>query len=560
MSVYTLNLRVFWPLFTCMLTGLVVLHHVSDRLSPEPGPEPGHQPDSCSHSGPPVLVSLAKLLLAIALCCLFIRCCSTPPGRARKGTQGLPEVLPKSGLCRRELLEDYYNRWVRLSPHVVGHSKANVAKLIGDLVRAGRADIPPESSLAFRGDFLQVGSSYEEHKVGSPDCFDILIPLRLPRGLKLDPIHLWGEEEESKEDRVEEKEEEEEVMARKKEEAEWGLVPRCSLEVPPHDEWLRKHRAFADTFLRLHPPGSPGSGAGAKAYRLSPQSVLRWFYPAVQRCLTSVRYSYEQRCTLSLTLSDERLQLRLTPRSDYVCCHISMVIRLLPALPLGDGLYLVPLDAAASDTSSKASTKALEEKDLLRLHFPRQEQRLLGWLRGRAPQGSCHLKVLQLVKAIRDLGAQALDGQGVALWRSVLSSYVLKTAWLQLLLSTPPEAWEENHLVSRVEDLIRNLRDLLQKRAVAHLFLGGETSTRLLPESVVLPKLVKEVAAAAGSRGGLGCNLWAGIPPASLDLVSGRLAYAWTHLHRLIRLSRPQRRSAGLGRAGHRHCQHQEME
>ncbi|XP_071375111.1 inositol 1,4,5-trisphosphate receptor-interacting protein-like 2 [Centroberyx affinis] len=605
MSVYTLNLRVFWPLFTCMLTGLVVLHHIGHRLSPEPSPDLGHQLDGCSHPGPPVLLSLTKLLLAIALCFLFIRYCSTHPGRARKGAAGPTDVLPKSSASRRELLEEYYNQWVRLSPHVVGHSKANVAKLIGDLVRVGRADVTPESSLAFRGDFLQVGSSYEEHKVGSPDCFDILVPLRLPRGLRVDPRFIWGQEmaegeqkdtrqteevkqtfckvrrtqskrhknrqgkEEKKEDnRVKEKDvaKEEGVTSRKeedgkKQEPEWGPVPRCSLEVPPHEEWLHKHRAFTDTFLRLHPPPSlgrslQGSVGGAKAYRLSPQSVLRWFYPAVQRCLATVRYPYEQRCTLSLTLSNQRLQLRLTPRSDYICCHISMVIRLLPALPLGDGLYLVPMDTIAiSDTSTKM--KVLEDKDLWRLHFPRHEQRLLGWLRARVPQGSCHLKVLQLVKAIRDLGAQALDSQGAMLWRSVLSSYVLKTAWLQLLLSTPPEVWKESYLVARVEDLMRNLRELLQKRAVAHLFFGGETSTRLLPDSVVLPKLVKE--ATAGDHGGLGGNLWAGIPPASLDLVSGRLAYAWTHLHRLIRLSRPQR-SNGLGRAGHQHCQHQDMD
>ncbi|XP_062339914.1 LOW QUALITY PROTEIN: inositol 1,4,5-trisphosphate receptor-interacting protein-like 2 [Osmerus eperlanus] len=189
MSVYTLNLRVFWPLFTCVLTGLVVLHHMAHRLSPEPGPEPGQEAreEDCNDQAPPVLLSLAKLILAVVACYLFIRFCSGRPGRARRGASEPADTHPKSGSSRRELLDDYYERWVRLSPHVVGHSKANVAKLVSDLVRAGRTDIAPESSLAFRGDFLQVGSSYEEHKVGSPDGFDILVPLRLPRGLRLEP-------------------------------------------------------------------------------------------------------------------------------------------------------------------------------------------------------------------------------------------------------------------------------------------------------------------------------------------------------------------------------------
>ncbi|XP_029599229.1 inositol 1,4,5-trisphosphate receptor-interacting protein-like 2 [Salmo trutta] len=357
-------------------------------------------------------------------------------------------------------------------------------------------------------------------------------------------------------------------------------VPRCSLETPRRGDWLRKHRNFTDTFLRMHPSrGSPErssrslsgvtavSGGGGGVYRLTPDSVLRWFYPAVQRCLATVRYPFEQRCTLSLALADDRVQLCLTPRSDYVCCHISMAIRLLPAIPLGDGVYLVPMETMASVAMSNTDqhqNQQSEERDLWTLFFPRQEQRLLGWLRGRSPQPSCHLKVLQLTKALRDLGGQALDSHRGALWRSVLSSYTLKTAWLRLLLSSPAEAWEDRHLVARMEDLVCSLRESLQNRALDHLFLGSDSSS-ILPDSVALPKLVKEavrapvggpVEGSGGCLGGLAGNLWAGVDPASLDLVSGRLAYAWSHLHRLIRLGRPQRSSLGLGRAGNINCQH----
>lgn len=296
-----------------------------------------------------------------------------------------------------------------------------------------------------------------------------------------------GEMDEGKEEEMEERRREENDSS--------GAVPRCSLETPRREEWVRKNRPFSDTFLRFHPQGSPprsstGSGGGAMgggAYRLTPESVLRWFYPAVQRCLTAVRYQYEQRCTLSLTLTEDRLQLRLTPRSDYVCCHISMAIRLLPALPLGDGLYLVPTEmpTAPLDLWPNSKGQCNDQKDLWTLFFPRQEQKLLGWLRGRVPQGSCHLKCLQLVKAIRNLGGGALDSQGGALWRSILSSYVLKTAWLRLLLTTPSEAWEECHLVARVEDLLRTLGESLQERSLQHLFLGGKSSAEQFPDSVV---------------------------------------------------------------------------
>uniref|UniRef100_A0A8C7MPQ5 Uncharacterized protein n=1 Tax=Oncorhynchus kisutch TaxID=8019 RepID=A0A8C7MPQ5_ONCKI len=251
----------------------------------------------------------------------------------------------------------------------------------------------------------------------------------------------------------------EEMKGESSEDGGWSGVPRCSLETPRRGDWLRKHRNFTDTFLRMHPSrGLPersssslsgvtavsgeGGGGGGGVYRLTPDSVLRWFYPAVQRCLATVRYPFEQRCTLSLALADDRVQLRLTPRSDYVCCHISMAIRLLPAIPLGDGIYLVPMETTASAAMSNTDqhqNQQSDERDLWTLFFPRQEQRLLGWLRGRSPQPSCHLKVLQLTKALRDLGGQALDSHRGALWRSVLSSYTLKTAWLRLLLSSPAE-------------------------------------------------------------------------------------------------------------------------
>ncbi|XP_071247040.1 inositol 1,4,5-trisphosphate receptor-interacting protein-like 2 [Salvelinus alpinus] len=532
MSVYTLNLRVFWPLLTCVLTGLVFHHHITHWLSPESGPDPGYEAgtEPCSDQGPPVFFSLIKLLLACVLCYLFIRYCSAHPGGPQRVPLEAADGALKSGWSRREVLEDYYERWVRLSPHVLGHSKAHVAKLVGELVRAGRATGGiPESSLAFRGDFLQVGSSYEEHKVGAPDYYDILVPLKIPRELRLEPRVYRGERrgEEKKDERGEEKGEgkrdvrgeekkekgdkrrgevkengrksgkgnrmrvrsnkvkevqkddskveeqtevkeegkdvlkdevKEEVKGESSEGSGWCGVPRCSLETPRRGDWLRKHRNFTDTFLRMHPSrGSPerssrslsgvtavsgGGGGGGGVYRLTPDSVLRWFYPAVQRCLATVRYPFEQRCTLSLALADDRVQLRLTPRSDYVCCHISMAIRLLPAIPLGDGVYLVPMETTASVAMSNTDqhqNQQSEERDLWTLFFPRQEQRLLGWLRGRSPQPSCHLKVLQLTKALRDLGGQALDSHRGALWRSVLSSYTLKTAWLRLLLSSPAE-------------------------------------------------------------------------------------------------------------------------
>ncbi|CAL8342905.1 unnamed protein product [Merluccius merluccius] len=432
---------------------------------------------------------------------------------------------------------------------MVGHSKANVAKVIGDLIRAGRTSTPPESCLSFRGDSLQVGSIYEEHKVGSPDCFDILVPLRVPSGLKLQPRVIWGaaggeaaeKHKDQREEDADRREEEtkgelkltcsvkkmknyknkkekrsksrcdiqeddhENAPKREYEEVDWdegvilrtvntiekdisGPVPKGCLEVPLCEEWVRRHQAFANTFLRLCAQESP-SGRGAKVYRFIAASVLHWFFLTMQRCLAIVRYSHEQHCRLSITLSNECVQLHLTQQPDYICCHISTVVRMVPVFLLGNGIYLVPTNTASL---SEYSTKHYNWKDLWTLHFPHHEQRLLSWKRSRVPRTSCHLKCLQLVKAIRDLGGQALDSQGAETWGTVLSSYVLKTAWMRLLLRIPAEAWEERHLVARVEDLIQCLTEALEKRSIAHLFLGGERADSLASDSLVFSKLAKE--------------------------------------------------------------------
>lgn len=490
MTVYTLNLRVFWPLVVCVLTAFLLLNH-SLRLGPDQGS------DGCPNRTLG-LFSLIKFILAFALCYFLIRYCSSETGRTKRRVPESTEGPARASSSRKELLEDYYERQVRLSPHVLGHSKAHVAKIVSELVRAGRAEIPPESSLGLRGDFVQIGSAYEEHKVGHPDCFDILVPLRLPRGLKLEPRSCAGEK---------------------------GGPPLCSLETPRKSEWTRRHKAFTEAFLSSAEAGS--------VCRLTPAPVVRWFYPTVQRCLSAVRYPFEQRCSLGLSLSEDRILLRLTPRSDYVCCHISMGVRLIPAVPLGDGVFLVP------------AARGSQQEDLWTVYFPRQEQRLLSWLKGRVPPGSCHLKCLQIVKAVRDLSGQALDCRGGAEWRAVLSSYVLKMAWLRLLLSTPPEAWEEHRLLERIEDLLRGLRESLQQRFLGHLFLGCDTG--LLPDFLALPKPFKDTTSA---------NLLASFNPASLDMVSARLAYSWTHLHRLIRLGCPHRDSVGRGVR----CKHMDTE
>ncbi|NXX21711.1 IPIL2 protein, partial [Podargus strigoides] len=378
-------------------------------------------------------------------------------------------------------LESFHGRQLRLSPHVLGHSKAHVGRVVAELVRAAKAQglQPGPLALSLRGDFVRIGSAYEQHKVRSPDCFDILVPLRLPPHLEPQPRSADG--------------------SRPCGAFFCGLRARAG--------WPRRYRPFAEGFcVELQGRSHLSSGL-----------VLRWFQGHLQRCLGAVRYRLQERCRVSLSACPGRPPtLHILPCSDYVCCHISMAVRLIPAIPLGDALYLTALPPASPQTPPTPEAR-------WGLNASRQEQRLLSWLKEQAPASSCHLKCLQILKGLRDLRGQGLEEPFCSQWGQVLSSYVLKTALFSLLLQGPLEAWDERFLVERLEDLVLYLRDCLRKQVLMHFFLGNPN----LPEAVALPRFLKEAAPV---------NLLAAFDGPTLDLVAFQLINTWIQAPHVIRM------------------------
>ncbi|CAK7303153.1 Inositol 1,4,5-trisphosphate receptor-interacting protein-like 2 [Vulpes lagopus] len=504
---YTLNLRVFWPLVTGLCTALVCLYHV---LRGSGGARA--QPPDGADGGFPLLRVAALLLLGYVL----LRCRHAVrqrflPGAPRLGGHSTfsPRHLrePSLGI----LLESYYEHEVRLSPHVLGHSKAHVSRIVGELVRAGRARGSPGPipggalALAFRGDFIQVGSAYEQHKIRRPDGFDVLVPLRLPPPVALEPRSLG---------------------------AEAALAPAflgcfvCALKAPPGapaSRWLRDCRPFADGFCvdvlgRRH---------------LSASLVLRWFQAHLQRSLATVRYSLEGRCRVSLTPGglEQPPTLHILPcRTDYGCCRLSMAVRLIPAVHVGDGVFLVAPPPSPSPSLVGPLPElpgGLRTDALWGVNTARQEQKLLSWLQERAPPGACYLKCLQLLKALRDLGARGLDPTAATQWGRILSSYVLKTALLAVLLreGAPGQGWDETHLCERLGELVQFLRDcLLRHHTLFHCVLGpGGAAAEVGP----LPKVLREAAPV---------DLLAAFDRHARELAAARLLSTWRRLPQLLRV------------------------
>ncbi|KAM9583502.1 inositol 1,4,5-trisphosphate receptor-interacting protein-like 2 [Trichechus inunguis] len=504
---YTLNLRVFWPLVTGLCTALVCLYHVLRGN----GGVPAEPPDGAD-GGFPLLKAAVLLLLGYVLlrCRHAVRQRFLPRPPRLGGHPALsPRPFGEPGLGI--LLESYYEHEVRLSPHVLGHSKAHVSRIVGELVRAGRARTSPGPipggalALAFRGDFIQVGSAYEQHKIRRPDSFDVLVPLRLPPLVALEPRSLGAEP---------------------------ALAPAfrgcflCAIKAPPvpsgapSGHWLRDCKPFADGFCvdvrgRRH---------------LSATLVLRWFQSHLQRSLATVRYSLEGRCRVSLTPGglEQPPTLHILPcRTDYGCCRLSMAVRLIPAVHLGDGVFLVapPLPPSPAGPLSELPG-GLRPEALWGVNTARQEQKLLSWLQERAPPGACYLKCLQLLKALRDLGARGLDPMAATHWGRILSSYVLKTALLAVLLreGVPAQVWDEVHLGERLEEVVQFLRDcLLQRRALFHCVLGpGGAAAEVGP----LPKVLREAAPV---------DVLAAFDQRPRELAAARLLSTWRRLPQLLR-------------------------
>ncbi|KAM6155931.1 inositol 1,4,5-trisphosphate receptor-interacting protein-like 2 [Rhynchocyon petersi] len=504
---YTLNPRVFWPLVTGLCITIVCLYHVLRGGGGAPV-----EPHDGTDCGFPLLKAAVLLLLSYVL----FRCRHSVrqrflPQPSRLGGHPATAPRPYGEPSLSILLESYYEHEVRLSPHVLGHSKAHVSRIVGELVRAGRARASPGPALGgtlalgFRGDFIQVGSAYEQHKIRRPDGFDVLVPLRLPPLVALEPRGLGAEP---------------------------ALAPAlrscfvCALKAPPMSSggssgnWLRDCKPFADGFCvdvrgRRH---------------LSSTLVLRWFQSHLQRSLATVRYSLEERCRVSLTPGglEQPPTLHILPcRTDYGCCRLSMAVRLIPAVHLGDGAFLVAPPPPPSIAGSLSELPGgLRPEALWGVNTARQEQKLLSWLQERAPPGACYLKCLQLLKALRDLGARGLDSVAANQWARLLSSYVLKSALLAVLLREGDLAqdWDEAHVSERLEEMVQFLRDcLLRRRELYHCVLGpGGAVAEVGP----MPKVLREA---------VPIDLLVAFDQRARELAAARLLSTWRRLPQLLR-------------------------
>ncbi|CAH2307053.1 inositol 1,4,5-trisphosphate receptor-interacting -like 2 [Pelobates cultripes] len=481
MTVYSLNLKVFWLLvaflFTCSWWLFLALRRDSNV----------EEGGGCQENGFTHLQLLLKLCFVFLLFYIVLRCCNST-SVCRHGNQDLTiqqEVQQQQ--LRRNLLESFYEHHIKLSPHVLGHSKAHVSQIVGELIKVGKAK-QQDTGVTFRGDFVQIGSAYEQHKINSPDYFDILMPLKIPQSLKLEPLFA-----------VPGKESTAPVLQ--------GST-MCRVAAPKKSEWVKTYKQFSDYFCSetLH------------GHQLSSALVLKWFHWKIQRCLNVIRYQFEERCHITLSVCDDKLILKILPRSDYVCCHISMSVRLIPAFHLGDSVFLT-----AQVWSGPSHLESLNHDAHWGINFSKHEQKFLNWFKDQAPANSCHLKCLQVMKALRDLNTVTFQPFLSSQWKSILSSYNLKTVLFYLLVKIPLEKWDDTLLMDRMMDFFLFLKECLQSQVLMHFFLGNKNP----PNVITLPKMFKDAQPV---------NLLEGYESEILDQVCFQLFNMWIQMPRILRI------------------------
>ncbi|XP_078415289.1 inositol 1,4,5-trisphosphate receptor-interacting protein-like 2 [Cetorhinus maximus] len=476
MSAHSANGPVFWLLVTCFCAAFLCLHQLNREQRSELG---SSRPDTQEPGSFP----LFQLSVVFLLCyCLIKYSCRPQPPPARAPAPAHPAPGRKSAL------EAYYEHQIKLSPHVLGHSKAHVTKIVSELVKVGKTE-HEDCTLTFRGDFVQVGSAYEQHKINSPDCFDLLVPIKVPQVLKLEPTFDLGSRELP---------------------FHLGGSAVCRLKPSSKSEWSKYRKDFSDCFC-IH---------FQKRAALSSSQVLKWFYSKMHRCLNVIKYQCEERCSITLSVVNDQLILKLLPKSDYVCCHIAMSVRLIPAVHAGDSVFLVAQPWARTEVM----LRPLKQEAFWYVYLSKHEQKFLNWLKVQTPNNSCHLKCLQIMKALRDVGCKEFGQQFSIQWNMILCSYNMKTALFHLLLKGPLEAWDEKFLMERLEDLVRFWRERLQKQELMHFFLGNKN----VPDFLTVPRKIKEA---------LPVNLLAGFDSVLLDLVSFQLLKTWNRAHLLMKLN-----------------------
>ncbi|XP_075008571.1 inositol 1,4,5-trisphosphate receptor-interacting protein-like 1 [Calonectris borealis] len=186
---------------------------------------------------------------------------------------------------------------------------------------------------------------------------------------------------------------------------------------------------------------------------LDVQKTARWFCQLVKTAWVVLPQSSQQR--LTVLPSSRSCKFKVIDNNNKSLC-----IEVMFGVPQGDSDIFV--SSQSTEAIFTPSTMWPESYAVAEVKFFRHVAR-------RAPHDSFHLRCLQLC-------ARIVVGTG-------FSTYILKTAVMHLLTTTPLSGWRRRGFPLRMLDIMRYLRHCVEEKRLNHFFFGNEN----VPEEIILP-------------------------------------------------------------------------
>ncbi|XP_014807063.1 PREDICTED: inositol 1,4,5-trisphosphate receptor-interacting protein-like 1 [Calidris pugnax] len=197
------------------------------------------------------------------------------------------------------------------------------------------------------------------------------------------------------------------------------------------------------------------TSAARPGFYLDVQKIARWFQTLVSSAWGEMAQWHHY--SMKVLPSRRSCKLQLTN-----ACGRSLFVELMFGVQQGHSDIFLSSQVAEHPGCFIPGTTWAESYAVAEAKFFRHVAK-------QAPLDTFHLKCLQLCAGI-------LEGTS-------FSTDTLKTVGMHLLNSLPPASWTRREFVSRLQDIMRCLRECLEEKRLDHFFLGNEN----MPEDIALP-------------------------------------------------------------------------